>query len=480
MNIKIVLYFLGWVLNIEAVFMLLPCLVALIYGETSGIYFLETSAVCAILGWIMSHKRPSNSIFYAREGFVSVALSWIVLSFFGAMPFYISGEIPIFENALFEVISGFTTTGASALPTIEHLSKCMLIWRCFTNWIGGMGVLVFLLAVLPLAGGYNMHIMRAESPGPSVGKLVPKVKSTAKILYIIYFAMTLVQFIVLLLTGMPWFDSLSITFATAGTGGFGVLNDSMTSYTILQQAVVTFFMILFGINFNVYYLFLMKKTRDALRSEEMRYYLMFLFISILLITWNVKEQFSSLMEAFHHSAFQAAAIITTTGFSTVDFINWPSFSKSILLILMFIGGCAGSTAGGMKVSRIVIAVKTVKKELSAMIHPRSVKVLKFEGKTIEHTVLRTINIYFIAYFLILFLSILALSIENLDLTTNLSAVLTTLNNVGLGLMQVGPNDYFGFLSAFSKYVLMFDMLAGRLEIFPMLLLFSPKTWMKNQ
>lgn len=480
MNIRIVLYFLGWVLNLEAVLMLLPCLVALLYGETHGVYFLVTSVACGIFGWALTHKRPKDSIFYAREGFVSVALSWIMLSLFGAMPFFISGEIPVFEDALFEVISGFTTTGASVLTDVQHMSRCMLIWRCFTNWIGGMGVLVFLLAVLPLAGGYNMHIMRAESPGPSVGKLVPKVSSNAKILYLIYFAMTVLMFVILLISRMHWFDALAITFATAGTGGFGVLNDSAASYTMLQQAIMTFFMIVFGINFNVFYLLLIKKTKDALRSEEMRYYLLIMFFSILLITWNIKGQFYSIWEAFHHGAFQAATIMTTTGFSTVDFNYWPAFSKSILLILMFVGGCAGSTAGGMKVSRIVIAVKTVRKELSTMIHPRSVKVLKFEGKTIEHAVLRSINIYFITYFIILFLSILALSVENLDLTTNLSAVLTSLNNVGPGLMQVGPTNNFGFLTAFSKYVLMFDMLAGRLELFPMLLLLSPRTWMKNQ
>ncbi len=480
MNNKIVLYFLGWVLNIEAAFMLLPCLIALIYQETNGLYFLGTSAVCAILGWRLTYKKPCNTIFYAREGFVSVAMSWIVLSIFGAMPFYLSGEIPDFENALFEVISGFTTTGASALTEIESLSKCMLVWRCFTNWIGGMGVLVFILAIMPLAGGYNMHIMRAESPGPSVGKLVPRVKSTAKILYLIYFVLTAFQFLLLLLCGMPWFDSLSVTFATAGTGGFAVLNDSIASYPMIQQAIITVFMIVFGVNFNVYYLFLIKKTREAFRSEEMRCYLGIVLVSTLLITWNICSSFSNILEALHHSAFQVATIMTTTGFATVDFDLWPSFSKTILVVLMFVGGCAGSTAGGIKVSRLVIAVKTVKKELSSMIHSRSVKVLKFEGKTIEHTVLRSINTYLIVYFIILALSILALSLENFDLTTNFTAVMATLNNVGPGLALVGPSGNFEFLSGWSKFVLMFDMLAGRLELFPMLLLFSPKTWMKNQ
>lgn len=479
MNIKIVLYFLGWVLNIEALFMLLPCTIALIYGETNGFYFLIIGIICGILGWFFSHKKPSNTIFYAREGFVSVAMSWIVLSFFGALPFYMSGEIPRFEDALFEVISGFTTTGASILPDVEALSKCTLMWRSFTHWIGGMGVLVFILAVLPLAGGYNIHIMRAESPGPSVGKLVPKVKTTAKILYLIYFSMTVIQILLLLFGGMHWFDALAIGFGTAGTGGFGVLNDSLGSYTTYQQAVTTIFMILFGINFNIYYLFLIKKPKDALHSEEVRFYLGIILASILLIAWNTKDMFANILQALHHGAFQVASIITTTGFSTVDFDLWPSFSKTILVCLMFVGACAGSTGGGIKVSRIAIAFKTVKKELSFLIHPRSIKVLKFEGKTIEHTVLRSINTYLIAYILIFVGSILLISLNNFDPVTNFTAVVATLNNIGPGLSQVGPTCNFSMFGAGAKIVLMFDMLAGRLELFPMLLLFSPRTWMKD-
>lgn len=479
MNIKIVMYFLGWVLDIEAIFMVLPCAIALIYGESSGFYFLGLGIVCGVLGWLLSHKKPANTIFYAREGFVAVALSWIILSFFGALPFYMSGEIPLFEDALFEVISGFTTTGASILPDVEALSKCMLMWRSFTHWIGGMGVLVFILAVLPLAGGYNIHIMRAESPGPSVGKLVPKVKTTAKILYIIYFSMTVVQILILLFSGMHWFDALAISFGTAGTGGFGVLNDSLASYTTFQQAVTTIFMILFGVNFNIYYLFLIKKPKDALCSEEVRAYLGIILASILLIAWNTRGMFTSILQALHHGAFQVASIITTTGYSSVDFDLWPAFSKSILVCLMFIGACAGSTGGGIKVSRIVIAVKTVGKELSFLVHPRSVKVLKFEGKTIEHTVLRSINTYLIAYLLIFVGSILLVSLNNFDLTTNFTAVAATLNNIGPGLAQVGPTCNFGLFGVGEKYVLMFDMLAGRLELFPMLLLFSPGTWMKK-
>ena len=479
MNIRIILYFLGWVLKIEALFMILPYIIAAIYQEKNGIYFLIVGLVSGVLGWLISHKPPQNRAFYAREGFVSVALSWIVLSFFGALPFYLSGEIPLFEDALFEIISGFTTTGTSILPDVEALSRCMIMWRSFTHWIGGMGVLVFILAILPMVGGCNMHIMKAESPGPSVGKLVPKVKTTAKILYLIYFAMTLVQIVILLGSGMHWFDAVAMSFGTAGTGGFGILNDSAASYTTFQQGVITVFMILFGVNFNVYYLFLIKKPKEALLSEEARYYLLIILAAIVLITWNIRGSFSSLFQAIHHSAFQVASIITTTGYATLDFDLWPSFSKTILVILMFIGACAGSTGGGMKVSRIVIGMKTVKKELSTLIHPRSVKILKFEGKAIEHTVLRSVNTYFIAYMVIFVVSLLIVSIENYDLVTNFTAVTTALNNIGPGLGKAGPTCNFSFFSPLTKVVLMFDMLAGRLELFPMLLLFSPRTWMRD-
>lgn len=479
MNLSMVTYFLGWVMAIEGVLMLLPCLIAVIYQETSGLYIAGVSLFCMAAGWLMAHRRPKVTVFYAKEGFVAVALSWIVLSFFGALPFYLSGEIPIFENALFEVISGFTTTGASILSDVEALSNCMLMWRSFTHWIGGMGVLVFILAVLPLAGGYNIHIMRAESPGPSVGKLVPKVKTTAKILYAIYFFLTVAQLVTLLICRMPWFDALCISVGTAGTGGFGILNASCGSYTPLQQAVITVFMILFGINFNAYFLLLVRKPKEAFGSEEVRTYIGVILASILLITWNIRGSFSSILMAFHHAAFQVASIITTSGFSTVDFDLWPSFSKTILVILMFMGACAGSTGGGIKVSRIVMAAKTVKKELRSLIHPRSIKILKFEGKPIEHSVLRTLNTYLITYMIIFFVSVLLVSLDNLDFTTNFTAVAATLNNIGPGLEQVGPTCNFDLFSPMTKFILMFDMLAGRLELFPMLLLFSPRTWMKE-
>lgn len=480
MNIAIIRYFLGWILNVEAVLMVLPLITALVYGEANGIYFLITLAICGGLGILATFRKPKRTAFYAKEGFVCVALSWIVLSIFGALPFYLSREIPYFEDALFEVISGFTTTGSSILTDVEALSHCMLLWRSFTHWVGGMGVLVFILAVLPLAGGgYNMHIMRAESPGPSVGKLVPKVRQTAKILYMIYFGITLAQIILLLLSGMPLFHTLCLSFGTAGTGGFGVLNDSIASYTYLQQGIITVFMILFGINFNVYYLFLIRRPKDALCCEEARTYLGIILVSTLVIGFNIRHLFPSLLLALHHAAFQVGTVITTTGFATMDFDTWPELSKTILVLLMFCGACAGSTGGGMKVSRILIAVKQVKKELANLLHPQNVKILRLEGKKLEHNVVRSANGYFLAYALIFTASLLLISFDNFDFTTNFTAVAATFNNIGPGLSKVGPTCNWSEFSPFSKYIFMFDMLAGRLEIFPMLLLFSPGTWKKG-
>ena len=479
MNIGIILYFLGWVLGVEGVLMLLPCLIALIFHETAGWYFVGIVLLCGAIGWVLGHKRPTSTVFYAKEGFVSVALSWIVLSLFGAMPFYLSREIPRFEDALFEVISGFTTTGTSILPDVEALSHCMLVWRSFTHWIGGMGVLVFLLAILPMASGYNMHIMRAESPGPSVGKLVPRVKTTAKILYLIYFAMTVIQMVLLFFSGMPWFDTLCISLGTAGTGGFGILNSSCGSYTLFQQAVITVFMILFGVNFNFYYLMLIKKPKEALQSEEVRYYFGIILVSALLIAWNIRGQFANIFLAFHHALFQVGSVITTTGFSTVDFDLWPSFAKWILVTLMFMGACAGSTGGGLKVSRVVIAFKTASREIQSLIHPRSIKVLKFEGKTVDQSIIKSLGAYLAGYFVIFFVSVLIVSLDNMDLETNFTAIAATFNNIGPGLAKAGPTCNFAFFSPLSKFVMMFDMLAGRLELFPMLVLFSPRTWRKE-
>lgn len=478
MNYSIIRYLLCWVLQVEGLFMALPCITALIYREKSGWAFLGVMAACILIGTLGKQAKPKSQVFYAREGFVTVSLSWVVLSLAGALPFTLCGEIPSYTDALFETISGFTTTGASILTEVEALSRCCLFWRSFTHWLGGMGVLVFILAVLPLTGSSNMHLMRAESPGPSVGKLVPRVRVTAQILYSIYLAMTLLQIVLLFASGMPLFDAMTMGFGTAGTGGFGVLNDSAASYTTLQQGILTVFMILFGINFNVYYLFLVKKPKQALCCEEMRVYLGIILAAILLIVWNARACFGSLFEAFHHSAFQVASIITTTGFSTVDFNAWPHFSRAVLVILMFIGACAGSTGGGIKVSRCVILFKSVRKELRSAMHPRCVQRIRFEGRAIEKETIHSIERFFAVYVMVFAVSALLIALDDMDFASTFTSVAATLNNIGPGLEIVGPTSNFSSLSALSKYVLMFDMLAGRLEIFPMLVLFLPSTWKK--
>ncbi len=479
MNYSIIRYIICRVLEFQSLFLLLPCIVALVYKEEAGWSYLLVMAACFLIGWIGKRRKPKSSVFFAREGFVTVSLSWIVLSVIGALPFWLSREIPNYTDALFETISGLTTTGSSILPDVEDLSHCNLFWRSFTHWIGGMGVLVLVLTILPLAGGYNMHLMRAESPGPSVGKLVPRVKHTARILYGIYLAMTVLLAILLLCTGMNFFDALAHAFGTAGTGGFGVLNSSLADYSVPAQAIITIFMILFGINFNVYYLFLIRKPKEAFKHEEMRYYLLIILAAIGLITWNVRGMFDSLFDAFHHAAFQVASIITTTGFATTDFNLWPVFSQTILVLLMFIGACAGSTGGGIKVSRIVILLKLVKNEISHLIHPKRVTQVRFENHAISKEVWHTIQVFLISYLGIFAVSVLAISLCELDFTTNFTAVAATLNNIGPGLSMVGPTGNFAVFSDPAKWVLMFDMLAGRLEIFPMLVLLAPSTWKRG-
>ena len=479
MNYSIIRYILCRVLEFQAIFLALPCLVAIICREPEGWAYAAVLAGCLLLGFLGKLKKPKSNVFYAREGFVAVSASWIVLSLTGALPLFFSGEFPSYTDALFETISGLTTTGASILGNVEALSKCNLFWRSFTHWIGGMGVLVLILAVLPLAGGYNMHLMRAESPGPTVGKLVPRVKHTARILYEMYIFLTIIQIILLLLTGMDPFAALTLSFGTAGTGGFGVLNDSIASYPQASQAVITIFMILFGINFNVYYLVWSRKPLQALRHEEMRYYLGIIAGAVALIAINVRGSFASIFEAVHHVAFQVASVITTTGYSTADFGQWPEFSKFILVLLMFCGACAGSTGGGIKVSRVIIMMKLVKNELSHLIHPKRIRQVHFEQHVVGKDVLRSISVFFIAYILIYGASVLLISLNNLDFTTNFTAVAATLNNIGPGLGQVGPASNFTVYSQPAKYVLMFDMLAGRLELFPLLLLFTPATWRKR-
>ena len=476
MNKAMIRYILGYVLSILALLLLLPCLVALIYQEMEGFHYLAVAAFGALLGYLMIRKKPEDTVFHLKEGCIATALSWIVMSLYGCLPFWISGEIPSFTDALFETISGFTTTGSSILSDVEALSHCALFWRSFTHWIGGMGVLVFLLAVIPLSGGSNMNLMRAESPGPSVGKLVPKVKHTARILYLIYLGMTILQVLFLLAGKLPLFDALTTTFGTAGTGGFAIKNDSMMSYTAYQQWVYTIFMALFGVNFNAYYLILFGKFKKAFAMEEVRWYFIIIFCSTAFIFFQIMGNYSTAFEALAHAAFQVSTIITTTGFATTDFNLWPAASRTVLVLLMFIGACAGSTGGGIKVSRCVVMVKTVVKEMGSYLHPNSVKKIKLDGKPVDHEVLRSINVFFITYMIIFAASVFLVSLEGRDMVTNFTAVAATFNNIGPGLEGVGPTQNFGALSILSKYTLMFDMLAGRLELFPLLLLFHPGVW----
>ena len=476
MNGSIIKYILGYILKLEGVLLMLPSITAAIYRETEGFYYLGVGVFCILLGFLLSYKKPANSVFYLKEGCVATALSWILLSIFGALPFFLSREIPSFTDALFETISGFTTTGASILADVESLSHCALLWRSFTHWIGGMGVLVFLLAIVPMTGGSHMNLMRAESPGPSVGKLVPKVRHTARILYFIYMGMTIVEFILLLFGGMSVFDAINTSFATAGTGGFGFRNDSFASFSPYIQWVVTIFMILFGVNFNAYYLILFGSIKKALAIEEVRCYFIIILVSIGIISFQLISNSGETFKSITDAAFQVASIITTTGYVTTDFNLWPQTSKTILVILMFVGACAGSTGGGMKVSRFIILFKSLIKELNSYIHPKSISKIKMDGKVVEHEVVRATNVYAITFFLLFVASVLAISIEGKDLVTNFTAVAATINNVGPGLEAVGPTQNFGGFTDFSKFVLMFDMLAGRLELFPLLILFHPRLW----
>ena len=476
MNRAIIRYILGIVLKIEGVLLLLPCIVALIYQETEGIYFFLISILAFLIGVFFTNRKPQNQVFYLKEGCLVTALSWILLSIVGAIPFVLTKEIPSFTNALFETISGFTTTGASILSDVEALSHTSLFWRSFTHWIGGMGILVFLMAIVPMSGGSNINLMKAESPGPSVSKLVPKMKHTARILYLIYFTMTLLQFLLLLLGGMPVFDSITTAFGTAGTGGFGIRNNSIAGYSPYIQWIVSLFMILFGINFNAFYLILFRQFKKAFSLEEVRAYLLIIIASITVICLELLRSSMSLWEALRHSTFQVASIITTTGFATTDFNEWTALSRTILILLMFIGACAGSTGGGIKVSRFLIAIKTITKEIGSYLHPRSVKRIKLDGKPIEQEVMQAIHVYFITFFVIFIFSVFAISLEEKDLITNFTAVAATINNIGPGLEMVGPTSNFGHFNVFSKWVLMFDMLAGRLELFPMLMLFVPQIW----
>ena len=476
MNKSMIAYILGWIMKLEGLFMLIPVLVALIYREHNGMWFAIV-AVCALVsGAVVTHKKPESNVFYMREGCIATAMSWFIMSVIGCLPFFLSGEIPSFIDALFETVSGFTTTGSTILSDVESLSYCMLFWRGFTHWIGGMGVLVFLLAVIQMTGGSNMNLLRAESPGPAVGKLVPRMMHTARILYVIYLGMTVILFVLLVCGKMSVFESLTTAFSTAGTGGFGIRNDSLASCSPYIQWVVTIFMILFGVNFNAFYFLLLRKWKLLLHMEEVWAYFGVIVAAILIIMTNTYGWVGNVMENLRNTSFQVGSIITTTGFMTVDFDQWPSLSRYVMLFLMMIGACAGSTGGGMKVSRFLLSVKSALRELNSYLFPKSIKKIKMDGKTVDEEAIRGINVYFTAYMLLVILSTFLVCIDGTDLVSGFSSVLGTFNNIGPGLAKYGPACNFGVASTFSKCVYIFDMLAGRLEIFPVLILLYPPSW----
>lgn len=481
MNRRMVIYTIGQLIGVEAAVMMLPLCVSLIYGEGSWKAFLITIGIAIVLsalGLLLS--RPKSHVIYAKEGFATVALAWIIMSGIGALPFVISGEIPNYIDAFFETVSGFTTTGSSIVRDVEALSHGILFWRSFTHWLGGMGVLVFVMAILPSSSDRSIHLMRAEVPGPVVGKLVPKIKETAKILYLIYMVMTFIEVIFLLCGGMPLFDSLVHSFGTAGTGGFGIKADSIGGYSSYCQWVIIIFMLLFGINFNLFYLCLIRRFKSVLKSEELWAYLGIVLAAATIITVNIMPIYNSLSQSIRLSAFQVASIITTTGYATADFNTWPVLSKGILLILMFFGACAGSTGGGFKISRVVLLLKAVKREFHRLIHPRSRTTIRFEGKNVDEGTISGVECY-LALYVICFVSIfLILCFEkNFDIETNFSAAASCFNNIGPGLGSVGPALNFADYSAVSKIVLSIAMLLGRLELFPLIITLAPSTWTKK-
>lgn len=481
MNRKMIAYILGFIIKVEGLLMLPSFLVSIYYREQSRFAFLFTIVLLLSIGTVFSFKKPTNKVIYAKDGFVIVAASWLLLSALGALPFFLSGEIPNYIDAFFETVSGLTTTGSSILKDVEALSNGMLFWRSFTHWIGGMGVLVFVLAIVPLAEGHSVHLMRAEVPGPTYGKLVPKLKKTAMILYGIYCVLTLVLIILLLFGGMSLFDSALHAFGTAGTGGFGIKNNSVAFYdSVYIDVVITVFMIIFGINFNLFYFIICGNILQAFKSEELRWYLGIVIFSIVAIVIDILPQYGSIGEALRYSSFHVASVMTTTGFATTDFNLWPEFSKSILFVLMFLGACAGSTAGGIKIARLIIIFKNMIYQIKSMIHPRYVNVIRFEGTVIDNNVIRETSNYLTMYVFVLFSSFLIVSIDEFDFETTLTAVVTCLNNVGPGFGLVGPMGNFSEFSGISKIVLSINMLIGRLEIFPIILLFTPSLYKRRK
>ena len=478
MKTKVVLHTVGQIVLIEAGLLIIPIVVGLIYHEQASVRaFLITVLITAAAGWILSLIKPGKSSIYAREGFAITGLSWIMLSFFGCLPFVISRQIPGFIDAFFETVSGFKTTGSSILTDIEALDNAMLFWRSFTHWVGGMGILVFSMIIIPLGGKRSMHILRAEAPGPSSSKLVPKMRDTAVILYGIYFAMSALLVVLLLAGGMPLFDCLINAFGTAGTGGFSNHGASIGFYdSEYFETVIGIFMLLFGVNFNLYYLIFLRRARIALKSEELHWYLGIVAFAVITIAANINSLYGSLHQAVRHSFFTVASIITTTGFGTMDFDQWPQYSRTLLVLLMFIGACAGSTGGGLKVSRVMLLLRTARRSMRRMIHSRSVESIRFDGRIIEEDTLNTCLIYLAIYCLVTIASVVLVSLNNFSFETNVTGVIACINNIGPGLGMVGPTGNFAAFSGLSKLVLAFDMLAGRLELFPVLFLFSVRTW----
>lgn len=482
MNYEMMLFVIMNIARVEGALMLLPALVALIYGEnTVAGKILIIAVLCICLGSVFSRKRPKRSDIFVKDGLMIVGLAWVMFSLLGALPFYFTGAIPRFVDAFFETVSGFTTTGSTILTDIESLPYGIHFWRAFTHWVGGMGVLVFVMAVIPLAGSKSLNIMKAEVPGPTMDKIVPKTRQTAKILYLIYVVMTVAEVVLLVLGGMPLFDALIHTFSTAGTGGFSNKADSVSFYdSAYIDGVITVFMALFGVNFNLFYLLLLGKFARVFKSEELRTYIGIIAVATLLITINIYPMYGSFLTSFRYSSFQVTTIITTTGMMTTDFNLWPSFSKGILLMLMFVGACAGSTGGGLKVSRVLLLGKYIKSEIRKIVHPRSIVSVKVDGKVMDDTVIRSVTVYIMIYMSILVVSYLMISLNELDLETTLTSVITCINNVGPGFGEIiGPTQNFSTLSDFSKLVLTLDMLIGRLEIYPILFIFSPRMFKRR-
>ena len=482
MNRRMIFYTVGRIITLEAGLLLLPMAVALWYGESCAWDLLASATIALVVGLAMTRlSKPTSQTFFAREGFVIVALAWVFLSLIGMLPYLFSGEIPFWVDAFFETVSGFTTTGASILTDVEAMSHGLLFWRSFTHWVGGMGVLVFAMAVLPMTDGRAMHLMRAESPGPSVGKISSKIRDTAKILYAMYLVLTVVQTILLRLVGLPWYDALITAFGAAGTGGFSNRAASIGAYgSPAVEMITAVFMVLFGINFNVYFFLLIRHFKEAFACEEMRVYLGVIAASTLAVAGNIFHLYGNVWQSLRYSFFQVASIITTTGYATTDFNMWPTFSKAVLVLLMFFGACAGSTGGGIKISRIIIMCKTAKQDLMRVLHPHAVTTVRFEGKPLDDKTVFGVRTYMNLYLIIFVLSTMVVAINQFDLVTTFTAVASCLNNIGPGLELVGPMVSFADFSPLIKLVLSFDMLVGRLEIFPMLVLFAPSTWLRSK